>query len=371
MSSPAAGAALATTVTSAAALGFVPVAVRFQLFDILADLDKPVSGQDVLTALQKPSDDKATQDVPCLLLIQDTLYAISGLGFVDFAGENLYRANAITKHLAATPSAQHGAVHFTTEALLAGAFLMRKLEAENFRYPFKERETPFQFAYKSMGREELAKEHTYSIMAAERRMDSFNHFMVGKFMKTSTAPERIRALGYDMESVLNDAQASTPLTMVDIGGGRGEMLLDFKAAFPQLQTSDLIVQEFNHDITDIPGVTLLTWNYKDESPQPITGALIYHLAHILHNLSDLEAVRLLKKISEVMAPHSRLLIHEFAKNATYAKMHAAMIALYGGRERSWAEWHQMADLAGLRVTFEAYPPFGEGLIEMRKLESCF
>lgn len=129
---------------------------------------------------------------------------------------------------------------------------MRKLEAENFQYPFKERETPFQFAYKSMGQEELAKEHTYSIMATEGRMDSFNHFMVGKFMKTNAAPDRLRALGYDLESVLNDAQASTPPTMVDIGGGRGEMILDFKAAFPQLQTSDLIVQEFNHDITDIP-----------------------------------------------------------------------------------------------------------------------
>ncbi|KAF7122641.1 hypothetical protein CNMCM5793_000666 [Aspergillus hiratsukae] len=150
-------------------------------------------------------------------------------------------------------------------------------------------------------------------------------------------------------TVLNDAQPSTPLTMVDIGGGRGEMLFDFKAAFTQLQSSDLTVQEFNHDITDIPGVTLASWNYKDESPQPIQGALIYHLAHILHNLSDLEAVRLLKKISEAMAPYSRLLIHGFAKNATYAKMHAAMIALYGGRERSSAEWHQMAELAGLRT----------------------
>jgi hypothetical protein len=248
---------------------------------------------------------------------------------------------------------------------------MRKLQAENFQYPFRERETPFQFAYKSMGKDDLAKEHTYSIMVAENRMDSFNHFMVGKFMKTSTAPDRLRALGYDLESALNDAQASTPLTMVDIGGGRGGMLLDFKAAFPQLQTADLIVQEFNHDITDIPGVTLALWNYKGENPQPIKGPLIYHLAHILHNLSDLEAVRLLKKIAEAMAPHSRLLIHEFAKNATYAKMHAAMIALYGGRERSSAEWHQMADFAGFRVTFEAYPPFGEGLVEMRKLESCF
>ncbi|GIJ81609.1 hypothetical protein Asppvi_000108 [Aspergillus pseudoviridinutans] len=69
MSSPAAAAALASTVTSAAALGFVPVAVRFQLFDILADLDKPVSGQDVLTALQDRSNGKTRQDVPCMHLV--------------------------------------------------------------------------------------------------------------------------------------------------------------------------------------------------------------------------------------------------------------------------------------------------------------
>ncbi|GFF92073.1 O-methyltransferase, putative [Aspergillus lentulus] len=70
-----------------------------------------------------------------------------------------------------------------------------------------------------------------------------------------------------------------------------------------------------------------------------------------------------------MAPRSRLLIQEFAKNANYAKMHAAMIALYGGRERSSTERHQMAGLARLRVTFEAYPPFKEGLIGMRMVES--
>lgn len=66
MSSPAAAAALASTVTSAAAIGFVPIAVRFQLFDVLADLDKPVSGQDVLSALQERSIERTRQDVPCM-----------------------------------------------------------------------------------------------------------------------------------------------------------------------------------------------------------------------------------------------------------------------------------------------------------------
>ena len=77
----------------------------------------------------------------------------------------------------------------------------------------------------------------------------------------------------------------------------------------------------------------------------------------------------MKKISDAMTPYSRLLINEFSKNTTYGKMHATMIELYAGRIRSSREWKQMASIAGLEVTFEAYPIAGEGLVEMRKMSN--
>ncbi|KAL5000148.1 S-adenosyl-L-methionine-dependent methyltransferase [Aspergillus recurvatus] len=373
MSSPATGALLAKTLTSAAALGFVPVAVRFNLFNILADINKPATGEEA-QALYKSAHDAtdASAVIPSVLLIQDTLFAMSGLGLVDLVGEDLYSANDLTRHLAVSPSAAHGAVHFTTEALLAGAFLMPKLKAENFTYPFQECETPVQHAYQLMGKSEYAKEHTYSIMAAEGRMDSFNQFMEGKFFKPRKTPDRLQALGYDFAAVAREAGPSTSTVMVDIGGGRGEMLLEFKEAFPQFTAADLVVEEFqfDDDLGHSPQseVTLVNWNYKDEdSPQPVKGALVYHLAHILHNLPDLDAARLLQKISDAMAPYSRLLVHEFSKNKNYAFMHASMVALYGGRERTSAEWRRMAALAGFRITFEAYPELGEGVVEFRKI----
>jgi O-methyltransferase. len=98
----------------------------------------------------------------------------------------------------------------------------------------------------------------------------------------------------------------------------------------------------------------MEWNFKVSAEQPIQGARIYSLQHILHNLPDLEAVALLQKISRAMAPTSRLLIIEYAKNMTYTSLHASMIALYGGRERSASEWRQLASVSGLRVTFEQY-----------------
>ncbi|KAL4792779.1 S-adenosyl-L-methionine-dependent methyltransferase [Aspergillus venezuelensis] len=374
MSSPATGALLAKTLTSSAALGFVPVAAHFNLFKLLADIGKPATGEEIQSlyeSTQGSNDGGIPTAVPSVLLIQDTLYAMSGLGLVDLAGENLYSANALTTHLAVSPSAVHGAMHFTTEALLAGAFIMSKLKADNFAYPFKECETPIQHAYKLMARAEYSNQHTYSIMAAEGRMDSFNTFMEGKFFKPKTTPDRLEALGYDFGDIAADAGVSTSTTMVDIGGGRGELLLELKEAYPQFGAADLVVEEFqvNDDLGDLSasGITLIEWNYKDgDSPQPVRGALVYHLAHILHNLPDLDAARLLQKVSDAMAPHSRLLVHEFSKNKSYAQMHACMVALYGGRERTSKEWRQMAELAGLRVTFEAYPELGEGLVEFRK-----
>lgn len=251
---------------------------------------------------------------------------------------------------------------------MAGAFLMKKLQDSDFAYPFAEADGPLQYAYRLMGEEPLSRQHTYSIMAAQGRMDSFNQFMVGKFLKFGTFPERVKQLRYDLDVVLGNQGDLPGVAMVDIGGGRGELLLEIQAAYPHLQAEQLVVQEFNAAIDEVPGVRLMEWNYKESAEQPIAGARIYSLQHILHNLPDLDAVALLQKLSRAMAPSSRLLIIEYAKNMTYASLHASMIALYGGRERSAAEWRQLAQVSGLEVSFEAYAHAGESLVEMRKVD---
>ncbi|KAJ5660736.1 uncharacterized protein N7484_000108 [Penicillium longicatenatum] len=355
------GAVLAATVTKSASLGFVPVAIHFDLFGTLVRNGGPASAEDVA----KASNAARSKNEPeiCTQLASDTLYIMSGLGLVDRVDDNRFNANAVTRHMVDMPSAQHGALHFTTEGMMAGAFLMKKLQDTNFAYPFQEAEGPMQYAYQLMGQEALAQAHTYTIMEAQGRMDSFNEFMVGKFLKFGTFPERVESLGYDLRAALS---APGSVAMVDIGGGRGELLLEVQAAFPHLTAENLVVQEFNAEIDEVPGVRLMEWNYKTSPAQPITGARIYSLQHILHNLPDLAAVALLQKLSQAMAPTSRLLIIEYAKNLTYTHLHASMIALFGGRERSASEWRQLAQVSGLQVTFEAYVAGGESLVEMRR-----
>ncbi|KAJ6016667.1 hypothetical protein N7451_000046 [Penicillium sp. IBT 35674x] len=355
------GAVLAATVTKPASLGFVPVAIHFDLFGILVRHGGPASAEEAA----KASNAARSKNEPeiCTQLASDTLYIMSGLGLVDRVDEDRFNANAVTRHMVDMPSAQHGALHFTTEGMMAGAFLMKKLQDTNFAYPFQEAEGPMQYAYQLMGQEALSQSHTYTIMEAQGRMDSFNEFMVGKFLKFGTFPERVESLGYDLRAALS---APGSVAMVDIGGGRGELLLEVQAAFPHLTAENLVVQEFNAAIDEVPGVSLMAWNYKTSPAQPITGARIYSLQHILHNLPDLAAVALLQKLSQAMAPTSRLLIVEYAKNMTYTHLHASMIALFGGRERSASEWRQLAQVSGLKVTFEAYVAGGESLVEMRK-----
>ncbi|KAJ0416329.1 S-adenosyl-L-methionine-dependent methyltransferase [Aspergillus carlsbadensis] len=360
---------VARILTTPALMGFFPVAAYFNLFAVIGESDKALSAREVLAAYNSRVAIAITATGPGLALFQDTLLAMGSLGLMDVPKDDQYAANELTQYLAAHPSAIHGGVHYATEISLAGSFLLRKLKDENFAYPFREDETPMQYAYKVMGNEKYAKEHTYAIMAAEGRMDSFNTFMMGKFGGLPSVSERLKSIEYDLESVLAEGGPSTSTKIVDIGGGRGELLLQLKEAYPQIRNEDLIVEEFNDHLGDVSGVTLIRWNFKDKtSPQPIKGALIYNLSHVLHNLADLDAIRVLRRIALAMAPYSRILVHEDVRKTERAPVHTAMILLFGGRERTEPEWRLMAKLAGLEVTFAAFPRFAPGVIEFRTLE---
>jgi hypothetical protein len=124
-------------------------------------------------------------------------------------------------------------LHFTTEPMFASAFLMRQLVDTNFDYPFGENETPTQYGYRLLGDKELANQHTYSITATQGRLESFNTFMEGKFGKFGTMPERVEHLGYDLDSAVMSNESD--IVLVDVGGGRGEMLLELKKAYPYLK----------------------------------------------------------------------------------------------------------------------------------------
>ncbi|PGH16223.1 hypothetical protein AJ80_05246 [Polytolypa hystricis UAMH7299] len=370
------GAVLAATVTTPSSLAFVPVAIHFNVFAVLVGLNKPATAEEIRNACDEGRSEESKEQAP----LKDTLLALAGLGLIDAldAEKEIYSANAITQHMITQSSSQDGALHFTTEVLLASAFLMPKLQSTNFRYPFPECDTPMQHAYSSMGNTHLASKHTYEIMHEQARMASFNNFMVGKFFPSAPAPSRMKSLGYDLDSLImaeggGRATAEGPgPVIVDIGGGRGEFLHQFHTAYPHLQPSNLILQEHNAELGDsIPScITVMDWDFKDPlSAQPITGALMYSISHVLHNLPDAETISLLKKLAVAMEPGvSRLHIHENTKSKVCSHLHTTMIVLYGGRERGMGEWRRIAALSGLKITFEGCPTERDVFMEMMRVD---
>jgi hypothetical protein len=198
------------------------------------------------------------------------------------------------------------------------------------------------------------------------RVASFDAFMEGKLSKFDTIPERVKGFDYNPSAAVSRTESS--VVMVDIGGGKGEMLLEVKNAHPDLPPNSHILQDHHTGNASVPGMKIVHWDYKS-GLQAVIEALNYCLTHIFHNLPDLDTLELMQKTSDAMGLHPRLLTHEFSKNKNSGNMHATMIEVFGGREKSSKEWKKLAAMVRPRVTFEAHPDAGEGLVEMQKLRS--
>ena len=104
-------------------------------------------------------------------------------------------------------------------------------------------------------------------------------------------------------------------------------------------------------------------------PQPIKGARIYWLAHILHNLPDAVCQIVPANLREAMTPgYSKLIIANTViadENVPLRQsgLDITMLLLHNGSQRSEAEWRQLLEEAGFTVNNIWHPPGdGDGII---------
>jgi hypothetical protein len=165
-------------------------------------------------------------------------------------------------------------------------------------------------------------------------------------------------------------------TLVDVGGGRGTLLLELLSRQPEL--SGVLV--------DLPEVVNAArerfqraelagrWqcmgaNFFESLPE---GATLYVLKHVLHNWSDARAVELLKKCSAAMAPHGKVLVVEGLllpgkRRDQTGLMDLEMMVLTGeGRERSKPEFRRLFSRAGLKLTATHALSAGAWLLEAQR-----
>jgi len=106
-------------------------------------------------------------------------------------------------------------------------------------------------------------------------------------------------------------QNPTDVVLVDVGGSQGADLIAFKDKYPDIP-GKLILQDLPIVVAEaknIPaGIEAQGYDFFNE--QPVKGAKAYYLRTVLHDWPDKQALQILTRVREAMAPDSILLINE-------------------------------------------------------------
>lgn len=190
---------------------------------------------------------------------------------------------------------------------------------------------------------------------------------------------------------LSPAEGDDSVLLVDIGGGKGHDVVDFKARHPQAK-GKLIVQEMPYMVEQmqgkLDGVEYMVHDFN--APQPVKGtatendvgppseadrhlpgASAYFLHQILHDYDDETCRNILRQIIPAMkGGHSRILVQELVLADQGAHWMATgldveLMLCLASRERTEGEFRQLANDVGLVVeAIWSHPHGQDSVIEL-------
>lgn len=172
---------------------------------------------------------------------------------------------------------------------------------------------------------------------------------------------------FPFESILpklfSPTEPSTPLSpeqtlFIDIGGGRGQICEAFKSRFPSPPSGGrVIVQDLPQTLAGVPtpsptGIEAVPHNFFE--PNPITGAKIYYLRHVLHDWPDHKCQEILKHVKDAMDAESILLVDDkvvpdMGASTVAAALDLGMMCLFASMERTEGQWRGLMGKVGMRV----------------------
>src|SRR6266700_1533165 len=159
--------------------------------------------------------------------------------------------------------------------------------------------------------------------------------------------------------------------VVDVGGGSGTFLADALRSHPDLRGTLVELPEAAapaRELLAAAGVAdrceIAEQSFFDPLP---AGADLYHLSYVIHDWNDRDAVRILRRCAEAVAPDGRVLVEERVRDgsddADTTGHDLLMLVLTGGRERIVDEFADLAGRAGLRLA-RTEPSSGAWRLEM-------
>ncbi|RAL08720.1 o-methyltransferase [Aspergillus homomorphus CBS 101889] len=164
---------------------------------------------------------------------------------------------------------------------------------------------------------------------------------------------------YPVRRLVEEITVSTEdVLLVDMGGGMGHDLSEFRRKWPDL-AGRLIVQELPDVVAQArelnldPRIELMVHDFFDE--QVIIGARAYYMHSALHDWTDDDCRRILRSLVPAMREgYSKLLINENVIPSTNAywettSLDIIMMADFASRERTESQWRALIESVGLKV----------------------
>ena len=279
--------------------------------------DEPVSAEELAQATETNSS-----------ALYRLLRTMSGLGFFTEDKEKRFSLTSLGKAL---KSDAPGYARSTVRAMAGPTFWNAWGE---FLYSVKTGKTAAEHVFGKSIFEHLAEKPEQAKL--------FNEMMIGFH---GEEPPAI-AEGYDFSEIK---------TIVDVGGGTGNLLTTILQAYPEMQgiLFDLPhVAEEAQDLIETKNLsancTIVSGSFFDSVPK---GGDVYILSHIIHDWSEEQCLQILENCRSAMSADARLLVIEMVippgNDFHPAKLlDLQMLTVAGGQERTKEEYAELLGRSG-------------------------
>jgi SAM-dependent methyltransferase len=173
----------------------------------------------------------------------------------------------------------------------------------------------------------------------------------------------------DWRVLVNPADWESVRTVVDVGGGTGNLLAEILCARPEVRGT---LVDLPRPVAQSAGVfeaagvadraTAVAQSFFDPLP---AGSDLYVLKNVLGDWPDREATAILTRCAEAARPSGLVVAFIGAGPGEEASPELLMLVLVGGRGRTLDEFREMAREAGLEVTAVGRQASGRVIAECR------
>ncbi|KAF2672737.1 S-adenosyl-L-methionine-dependent methyltransferase [Microthyrium microscopicum] len=207
-----------------------------------------------------------------------------------------------------------------------------------------------------------------------------NAYRVERFAGAMNYMMQSPAMSFTNLHNMYDWRALGAATLVDVGGSEGHISYELARAYPDMKfiVQDLPEVQASFDKarpSELDSrVSFTAHNFFKE--QPVKGAEVYFMKHILHDWSDPWAAKIIQQLTAAMKPGSKLILCEGVlppadkAPAPIVRLLSAldmqMLVALNAKERTVEDWQALLKLADERLVFKGVhqpPGVGFAIIE--------